>query len=196
MNATVLCMTCLTWCHRSVNLSYFQTHLMRQHLVHLDSHTTTVCPVPSCGTHDFSLFDLATHLVTFHCLPVAGTLQSSHLNILRLPVLDQGGTRLDFVPAHNSAVPLKRKNEDSTEDEHPGISPSNHKYYCTGCGNRLRNIKRHLIFSLDSNCRKRHQFYQLGTDGTRIGERYSFDFPADTSVQESGLSEWILTTSL
>ncbi|KAK0191678.1 hypothetical protein F5146DRAFT_1001456 [Armillaria mellea] len=45
----------------------FQWHISQQHLLDSD---TTLCPVPSCGESKLSLYELATHLILFHCLPV------------------------------------------------------------------------------------------------------------------------------
>lgn len=175
------------------DITTFQRHLSQQHLLDSD---TTLCPVPSCGTHEFSLYELATHLVLFHRLPVVGTLRSVETNTLRLPTLDKDGG-LDLVLVHNrgSAVPSKcstsdddnqagpsKKPQIDTDNECPGITPSVKKYHCTGCRQPVKDITRHFITSaLGSLCRKRHTFFQLSDNGEKIGP-YTFELPTDTSL--------------
>lgn len=170
------------------DVSTFQRHLSQQHLLDSD---TTLCPVPSCGMHKFSPYELATHLVLFHHLPVVGTLRSVETNTLRLPTLDKDGG-LDLMLVHNggSAVPSKRSTSDDddqagpskkpqidTNHERPGITPSIKKYHCTGCCQPVKDITKHFITSaLASLCRKRHAFFQLSDDGRKIGP-FTFELP-------------------
>ncbi len=105
-----------------------------------------MCPVPSCGTHTFSPLELATHLVRVHRLPVAGTSRSTDTNVLKLPVPDNDEPA---VPSkrkgdNNRPGPSKRPQVQVDDDEHPGITPSVKKYYCTGCRRPLKGYQEPL----------------------------------------------------
>ncbi|KAJ7268710.1 hypothetical protein B0H12DRAFT_1096239 [Mycena haematopus] len=58
---------------------------------HLGTHDASIeddnnlCPVPSCGTHNFSRFDLETHLIAFHRVPLFSTTRATAMRRLKLP---------------------------------------------------------------------------------------------------------------
>ncbi len=152
-----------------------------------------MCPVPSCGTHQFTFFDLVYHLVAFHRLPVMGTLRyarNQNVRKLLLPVLDDDG-QLVITQAHSqpkqsgeskSRPPPKAKKSFTVydSDEQPGPSAPKvvaDRYRCAGCRNPLKDIFKHLSTSkLDSVCRKRARYVPISMDGKPVGEEEHFDF--------------------
>ncbi|KAI0309600.1 hypothetical protein OF83DRAFT_1183561 [Amylostereum chailletii] len=71
---------------------------LKTHLEGLDP-APAPCPVPSCGTRIFSHFDLLTHIVCVHRLPVCGSTTATLTRTLQLPV------RLPEVPTPSASNP-------------------------------------------------------------------------------------------
>ncbi|KAF9074299.1 hypothetical protein BDP27DRAFT_1444170 [Rhodocollybia butyracea] len=143
---------------------------------HLGTHTSNLedtenfCPVPSCGEHTFTKFDLITHLISSHRVPAAGS--AKHVNVRRLRLLA------------SSSVPTKRASDAADnimDDEEPDVRPKKTKtskksrshedgYYCYGCRDYVKDIDAHLSRPARSEkakkCRTIHEYAKM-TDSDR-----------------------------
>jgi hypothetical protein len=78
--------------HRFCTNKEFQQHLSRhRHALSLDEDEDEMrqCPVPSCGIHSFRTYDLLSHLVVFHRIPICGSTNHTLLRSIRLPVVTE-----------------------------------------------------------------------------------------------------------
>ncbi|KAJ7509834.1 hypothetical protein B0H11DRAFT_1791320, partial [Mycena galericulata] len=64
---------------------HFRGHL-EYHANDLDQDAKHPCPVPSCGTKRYTLFEFKTHLVAVHRLPICGSTSHTVVRRLKLPV--------------------------------------------------------------------------------------------------------------
>ncbi|KAK0465130.1 uncharacterized protein EV420DRAFT_1512930 [Desarmillaria tabescens] len=152
--------------HQFRDNGVFARHMFAQHLGNLDKTPTTMCPVPSCGTHPFTFFDLLYHLVAFHRLPIVGTSR---------PKVGTGGRkncRLHLPVQKDDQLALKSMPTRSTDK-----APIKEYYRCAGCLRNLVDINKHLTGAkLTSSCRQRGRYTPVLKDGTPLGEEISFDF--------------------
>ncbi|KAK0460972.1 uncharacterized protein EV420DRAFT_1477844 [Desarmillaria tabescens] len=110
----------------------YSRHVFQQHLNDLED--DSACPVPSCGIHVYSVFDLVYHLVLYHRLPLVGTNPSRNTRKLRIPTKDDAGklviplaqnqaktkakaNPLDPEPVRKRTAKGKKKARDSSEEE-------------------------------------------------------------------------------
>ncbi|KAJ6494605.1 hypothetical protein DFH09DRAFT_1206539 [Mycena vulgaris] len=157
----------------------FQAHVQTHDELILDN-AENLCPVPSCGTHTFSRFDLMAHLVAFHRVPLCGARSLLTVRRLRLPTLIQvpipsaTGDDTDSAPpvktlAVAAAKPtphqagkarLKKERAAAAAASDPAVAG-----HCYGCSQQYDNIGKHLE---SSRCRARNE-YQLVINGVRLG---------------------------
>ncbi len=104
----------LTFFRRFCENTIYSRHVFQQHINDLEG--DSVCPVPSCGTHVYSLFDLVRHLVLYHRLPLVGTRPGRKTRKLRIPTMDDAGNLI--IPlTQNKAKGKKAKIGDSSDEE-------------------------------------------------------------------------------
>ncbi|KAF7289187.1 hypothetical protein MIND_01379800 [Mycena indigotica] len=108
----------------------FQLHL-HLHLAHVVAmKQPRTCPVPSCGPTMFDAFDLLTHMVVFHRVPICGSTKHIRRRQLRLPKREDMLTPMEEddeeVGAENqqeSQKPARKRSRmviyDSSDDEEP-----------------------------------------------------------------------------
>ncbi|KAF7348622.1 hypothetical protein MVEN_01380200 [Mycena venus] len=154
--------------------------------------TGNPCPVPSCGTRKYSQFDLETHLVAYHRLPMCGS--TNHTKIRRLllppvpiiePVKPVDLAHLDDDDAPTAPAPAPASKLRQLTEHQAGLeqrraqkkaakadaAESGVVAWCFGCSRTKQDIGKHLT---DTKCRKRNE-YQLVVDGKRVGERLEWD---------------------
>lgn len=79
-----------------------------------------MCPVPSCGTKLFTDFELRTHLVAFHRLPVCGTTRHTLVRHLRLPSPpDAPAPRVDLAQLTDVDLPAAMEVDARDPDDAP-----------------------------------------------------------------------------
>ncbi|KAJ6591628.1 hypothetical protein DFH09DRAFT_180020 [Mycena vulgaris] len=181
---------------------WLKTTLFVKHIqTHLDDieDDDNLCPIPSCGTHKFSRFDLLYHLVAFHRLPMCGSTNHTVVRRLRLPT-----PHVDPIPA----VDLAHLDDDDMDVDAPTTTVTVHAKeeterqkkvrlakesrtsdtvvagYCLGCTRRCKDIGRHI--STSKKCYHKNQ-YRLADAGSK-GPVFNWTLtgPAPTTQPRAG----------
>ncbi|KAJ7229884.1 hypothetical protein GGX14DRAFT_344441, partial [Mycena pura] len=119
----------------------------------LEESTPLLCPVPSCGTHDFERVEFMTHMISFHRIPLCGTFRVASVRRLKLPPQDLGDSDAEVA----AAAPPSRKRKHKAATATAG--------FCLKCSSHYDNIGRHLS---GTNCRIRNEYNALDDNGQRI----------------------------
>ncbi|KAJ7430543.1 hypothetical protein B0H11DRAFT_2135202 [Mycena galericulata] len=169
----------------------FQKHL-QLHDGLIEDNDENLCPVPHCGTHKFSRFDLMTHIVAFHRLPLCGATNHTTVRRLRLPVLVTAAPlpTVDLAHLHNDddemdvdPAPVKSVAVTKGKQTERQILQANIKKarkaqaavavvgYCHGCKARYLDVGKHITSS--ERCRAKNA-YEEYVDNRRDGLRRSW----------------------
>ncbi|KAJ7629713.1 hypothetical protein DFH06DRAFT_708967 [Mycena polygramma] len=172
------------WCVFDVTLSIelrmaqfltpwaFQKHLHTHDELIVDD-DKNLCPVPSCGTHRFSRFDLLTHMVSFHRVPICGATHHTVVRRLKLPPVpaalpeqapvdlthlhsdddDNATTVTERTPTDIQAATSRRKTAPPAAAPKPVIG------FCNSCSFRYHDIGKHLQASLKCYTLNQYEVY-------------------------------------
>ncbi|KAF8207279.1 hypothetical protein K438DRAFT_431447 [Mycena galopus ATCC 62051] len=155
-----------------------------------------ICPVPSCGKHEYSRFDLETHLIAFHRVPLYSTKQNSILRRLNLPPppsdpdapavdpahlhddmdVDEPGPEPVLPPTIKLTKATQRKIMSRQRREQRESDASNAvKGWCYGCSRSKADIGKHLTSS--GKCGKKNQ-YSLMKGKEKVGGKLAWSMTA------------------
>ncbi|KAJ7603192.1 hypothetical protein DFH06DRAFT_1350407 [Mycena polygramma] len=163
----------------------FGRHLL-DHLQEIDDGgDAQQCPVPSCGIHEFTAYDLKIHMIAFHRVPLCSATNRSQARCLKLPAVPvpvpaaaplTDLTHLMDVdpPSTVDAAPAKltwlaaAKGKKKEVAAAAKIAVPGH---CMGCWINYVDIGKHLE---STKCRIKNEYKTLAK-GKPIGGRLSWD---------------------
>ncbi|KAJ6494604.1 hypothetical protein DFH09DRAFT_353266 [Mycena vulgaris] len=145
------------------------------------------CPVPSCGTHEFSAAELKVHMIAYHRIPLHGYGRKQLVKRLRLPpitpppaaaaaIVDLTHTEdmdIDAVPLHAALAPATTRTDNvkTLKTERLAIAAAAVEGYCLGCSTPYSNIGKHIQ---GTKCRQRNE-YTAVMDKRRVGATLKWD---------------------
>ncbi|KAJ6492839.1 hypothetical protein C8R47DRAFT_423481 [Mycena vitilis] len=154
------------------------------------------CPVPSCGVHKFTAYDLKIHVIAFHRVPLCSATTRSQARCLKLPTVPvpvpAAAALTDLThlmdvdpPSTVNAAPAKltwltaAKGKKKEVAAAAKIAVPGH---CMGCWINYVDIGKHLE---STKCRIKNQYKTLA-EGKPIGGRLSWDLKAPPPDQFIG----------
>ncbi|KAJ7769407.1 hypothetical protein B0H16DRAFT_255257 [Mycena metata] len=156
-----------------------------------------LCPVPSCGTRRFTLFDFQTHLVAFHRVPVCGRKNRSKFARLKLPpppppavaaaapafdlthstvtVPDSTALAAAALAATPATRPLTLRQQTIKQkrEKRKLVAAAAVVGWCYGCSQKRNNIGQHI---LQTRCYSKNEYHEYnGSDRDDEGPRLHWD---------------------
>ncbi|KAJ7746494.1 hypothetical protein DFH07DRAFT_832797 [Mycena maculata] len=193
--------------HEFLTVESFFRHI-RQHLDEMSDEETQQCPVPHCGVHEFTGFELKTHMVAFHRIPLFGSKNTVKVRTLKLPPIPvpepfpAATIEMDVdVPAPpTAAAPIADTNltqhQAATKvykEQRAAASAEAVWGHCYGCSCPYKNIGAHIN---TTKCRSKNQ-YQLIVEGKRTGvKKLAWDLSDVVPELRTAGSRWGLVSAL
>ncbi|KAJ7656859.1 hypothetical protein DFH06DRAFT_1132083 [Mycena polygramma] len=192
-----------------IKVSHFKKHL-ESHMLDFPVDGKTMCPVPSCGRQLFTEFELGTHIVAFHRLPLYGSTHHSVVRRLRLPsapsapaaapfdlthISDFNETRVETplplpfgsssdapLPALLQLSPMRKGHKRARDSDGP--KQGKISGFCLGCRHYKGDIFDHLLnVPPGSKCRERSSYEEAPQNQrTKIAIAYTLPEGVDPAA--------------
>ncbi|KAF7370646.1 hypothetical protein MSAN_00697600 [Mycena sanguinolenta] len=145
-----------------------------------------VCPVPSCGTHEFLRGELEVHMIAFHRVPLWSTSRAGGKNIRRLklpplPTTSEPAATVDLAHLDDAmdvdvesqapaAKPPSKVIQKKLERRDKPVSDAV-EGYCYGCLHPVKDIGRHI--NSRPKCWEKNE-YRKRVNGSNVGDRLAW----------------------